>query len=261
MAFMEKGEFRLYYDDSGGDLPVILFLHGAGGNHLNWWQQVPAFAEAYRCINADQRGFGQSPDVSDGPGTSALAGDALALLDHLNIDRAALVTQSMGGWAAVGAAVRQPRRFWAIVLANTIGNLTDPEIAALRQDLVETRPPRPAILWQGALGKTFQKREPTRSYLYAQISELNPLKDDAFREQLYRVTTPVERYGASGVPTLFITSDEDILIWPELPELVQSKVPGSRLLKVPGAGHSVYFEQPERFNREVNSFLQEHRPA
>ena len=71
MAFMTKDGFRLYYEDSGGNAPAILFLHGAGGNHLSWWQQVPVFAEEYRCVTVDQRGFGQSPDVPGGPGPTA----------------------------------------------------------------------------------------------------------------------------------------------------------------------------------------------
>ena len=44
MAFMVKDGFRLYYEDTGGNAPTVLFLHGAGGNHLSWWQQVPVFA-------------------------------------------------------------------------------------------------------------------------------------------------------------------------------------------------------------------------
>ena len=104
MAFMVKDGFRLYYEDTGGPGPTVLFLHGAGGNHLCWWQQVPVFAEEYRCVTMDQRSFGQSPDVAGGPGPAALGADALALLDHLGIAQAALVAQSMGGWAAVGAA-------------------------------------------------------------------------------------------------------------------------------------------------------------
>src|SRR5215470_19784326 len=149
MPFMVKDGFRLYHEDSGGDAPALLFLHGAGGNHLSWWQQVPVFAEEYRCVTVDQRGFGQSPEVPGGSGPAALATDALALLDHLQIRRAAVVAQSMGGWAAVGAAVRAPERFWAIVLANTVGNLTNPEIAAVRQRMAASSPPRPAVVWQG----------------------------------------------------------------------------------------------------------------
>lgn len=260
MPFVQQGDFRLYYEESGREKPAILFLHGAGGNHLSWWQQVPAFVADYRCVTVDQRSFAQSPDVPQGPGVAALVGDALALLDHLQIDRVAVVAQSMGGWAAVGAAVQQPQRFWAIVLANTVGNLTDPDISALHEELSATRTERPPVLWQGALGTTFQQHDPTRTFLYAQIAGLNTPRPASFREQLYQLTTPVDSYRSTGIPTLFVTSDEDILIWPELSELVQAKVPGSRLLRVPEAGHSVYFEQPELFNREVRAFLQQHRP-
>ena len=260
MAFMTQDGFRLYYEDTGGNAPAILFLHGAGGNHLSWWQQVPAFAEEYRCITVDQRGFGQSPDAPGGPGPAALATDALALLDHLGIARAALVAQSMGGWAAVGAAVRAPERFWAIVLANTVGNLTNDDIAAVRQRLAAASPPRPAVLWHAAIGPTFRKREPVRSFLYAQISGLNaPLPAD-FRDQLLRLTTPVERYAATRVPTMFLTSDEDGLIWPELSAKVHEHVPGSRFDRVEASGHSTYFERPDVFNREVGAFLKGHRP-
>jgi pimeloyl-ACP methyl ester carboxylesterase len=260
MAFMTRDGFRLYYEDTGGNAPTLMFLHGAGGNHLSWWQQIPAFAEEYRCVTVDQRGFGQSPDVPGGTGPAGLATDALALLDHLGIARAALVAQSMGGWAAVGAAVRAPERFWAIVLANTVGNLTNDDIAAVRRRLAASSPPRPAVLWHAAIGPTFRKREPVRSFLYAQISGLNaPLSSD-FRDQLLGLTTPVERYAATRVPTMFLTSDEDGLIWPELSAKVHEHVPGARFERVEAAGHSTYFERPDVFNREVGAFLKGHRP-
>jgi 3-oxoadipate enol-lactonase len=259
MAFMESDGFRLYYEDTGGEAPTVLFLHGAGGNHLSWWQQVPVFSDEYRCITVDQRGFGQSSGVSE-QGPAALATDAIALLDHLGVARAAIVAQSMGGWAAAGAALRASDRFWAVVMANTVGNLTNPEIAALRQRLVAASPPRPAVLWHAALGPTFRKAEPLRSFLYASIAGLNAPLPPAFREAMQRLTTPVERYAAASVPTLFLTSDEDGLIWPELSEKVHSHVPGSEFVRVPGAGHSTYFERPDVFNREVGAFLKAHRP-
>jgi 3-oxoadipate enol-lactonase len=260
MAFMTHDGFRLYYEDTGGDAPVVLFLHGAGGNHLSWWQQVPAFADEYRCVTVDQRGFGRSPDVSGGPGPAALPSDAIALLDHLGIARAALVAQSMGGWAAAGAAVQTPERFWAIVMANTVGHLTNPAIAVLREKLVAASPPRPAVLSEAALGATFRKEQPVRAFLYAQIAGLNTPLPAEFRPQLLRQTTPVDRYAAARVPTLFLTSDEDGLIWPELSEMVHRHVPGSEFVRVKAAGHSTYFEQPEIFNREVGAFLKAHRP-
>jgi 3-oxoadipate enol-lactonase len=261
MPFMDRNGFRLYHEDTGGTAPAVLFLHGAGGNHLSWWQQVPVFAEEFRCVTVAQRGFGQSPDVPGGPGPAALASDAIALLDHLGIARAALVTQSMGGWAAAGAVLMAPERFWAVVMANTVGNLSNPAIATLRQQLAAASPPRPPVLWHAALGPTFRKAQPALSFLYAQIAGLNaPLPAD-FRDQLGRLVTPVEDYAATGVPTLFLTSDEDALIWPELSETVHRHVPGSRLVRVEAAGHSTYFERPDVWNLEVGAFLGAHRPS
>jgi len=260
MAFMNRDGFRLYYEDTGGNGPAVLFLHGAGGNHLSWWQQVPVFAEEYRCVTVDQRGFGQSPDTPDGPGPAALAADAIALLDHLRISRVAVVAQSMGGWAAVGAAVQAPERFWAITLANTIGGLSNDAIAALRRKLAAESQTKPAPPWHPALGGTFVRTQPVRAFLYTQIAGLNaPLPTD-FRERLLGVTTPVERYAATRVPTLFLTSDEDGVIWPELSQKVHEHVPGSRFERVEATGHSTYFERPDVFNREVSAFLKGYRP-
>jgi 3-oxoadipate enol-lactonase len=259
MAFMEGAGFRLYYEDTGGDLPALLFLHGAGGNHLSWWQQVPVFAEEYRCITVDQRGFGRSSDVA-AEGPAALATDALALLDHLGVARAALVTQSMGGWAAAGAVLRAADRLWAVVMANTAGNLSNTEIAALRQRLAASSPPRPPVLWHAALGPTFRRAEPVKSFLYASIASLNTPLPTVFREAMQKLTTPVDRYAAAAVPTLFLTSDEDGLIWPELSETVHRHVPGSEFVRIPGAGHSTYFERPDVWNREVGAYLKAHRP-
>jgi pimeloyl-ACP methyl ester carboxylesterase len=117
------------------------------------------------------------------------------------------------------------------------------------------------VLWHAALGKTFRQAEPVRSFLYAQIAGLNaPLSSD-FRDQLGRLTTPVEAYAAARVPTLLLTSEEDGLIWPELSEKVHQHLPGSQFVRVEGAGHSTYFERPEVFNREVGAFLKAHRPG
>ena len=259
MAFMVKDGFRLCYEDTGGNGPTVLFLHGAGGNHLSWWQQVPVFAEEYRCVTVDQRGFGQSPDVAVGrvPPRSRPTPSRCST----TWDRARRAGRAVdGGWAAVGAAVQAPERFWAIVLANTVGNLTNPEIAALRQQLTAASPPRPPVLWHAALGKTFRVEHPIKSFLYAQIAGTNAPLPAEFREQLGRLTTPVERYAATRVPTLFLTSDEDGLIWPELSSMVHQHVPGSRFVRVEAAGHSTYFERPDVFNREVGGFLKGHRP-
>ena len=79
-----------------GEGDAIVFCHGAGGNLLSWWQQIPYFSESYRCITFSHRGFGHSYDVPDGPGMKSFVEDIAALLDHLEVDSTHLVSQSMG---------------------------------------------------------------------------------------------------------------------------------------------------------------------
>src|SRR6185436_3073968 len=83
----------LYYEVSGEGEAVVL-LHGFSLDHRMWAPQVDALAGRYRVVRYDLRGFGRS---APSPERFTHADDLLALLDHLHIDRAALVGLSMGG--------------------------------------------------------------------------------------------------------------------------------------------------------------------
>ena len=67
--------------ESHGEGPAVVFLHGAGGNHISWWQQIPTFRERYRCITIDHRGFGASADP-EREGAARFVDDLEALLDR-----------------------------------------------------------------------------------------------------------------------------------------------------------------------------------
>ncbi len=66
---------------------------------------------------------------------------------------------------------------------------------------------------------------------------------------------------AKKIPVLFIVGEQDQLIPPPIIEAMHKKMPGSQLVKVAGAGHSVYFEKPEDYNKIVMDFLQKHAGA
>lgn len=88
-----------------GEGALITFLHGSGGNHLSWWQQIPELRQHYRCLLLDLRGYGHS--VCDAPPTEAqvFSNDLRALLDHLNVPSTHLVGQSIGGHYALRFAL------------------------------------------------------------------------------------------------------------------------------------------------------------
>ena len=118
---------ELYYE-SHGEGPAIVFAHGAGGNHLSWFQQVPTFSRNYRCITFDHRGWGASIESNDGPGRSAFVEDLKQLLDYLEVERAYLVAQSMGGRTCLGFALAYPERTLGLVLGDTTGGVNDPAL-------------------------------------------------------------------------------------------------------------------------------------
>jgi len=252
--------FNLYYEIHG-DGPAVVFAHGAGGTHMSWWQQVPVVSQKYRCITIDHRTFGYSRDVEDGPGRRAFVGDLKGLLDQLGIQKTALVGQSMGGSTVLGFASAHPDRVSALIMSDTTGGYSNQEIADLRRKLA----PGAASI-DRAFAPDFSKREPARAFLYREISALTTAANPPAGQQQAQQTSPAPSTDiapvlAKKIPVLFIVGEQDQLIPPPIIEAMHKTMTGSQLVKVPGAGHSVYFEKPDDYNRIVLDFLQKHAAA
>jgi 3-oxoadipate enol-lactonase len=247
----------LYYEVHGAEgAPAIVFLHGVSGNHLSWWQQVPAFEKDYRCITVDQRGFGRSLDVPGGPGRAAFVADLTALLDHLGIQDCSLVAQSMGGNTAFPFARQYPARVRALVMADTVLGIRSRAILDLRQQLIregraDTGHPIHPGLWQ---------RNPNLAFLYYQIQGLNPPQFSIEERRRRAMTERVDEeddLASFVVPTLLLFGAEDGQLPADLGRLAHQLIPGSRYAEVADAGHSVYFERADEFNAIVRTFLAE----
>src|SRR6185295_3854481 len=164
----------LYYE-SHGEGPAVVFAHGAGGNHLSWWQQIPVFRPHFRCVTFDHRAFGLSRDgEGEGQrGRRAFHEDLRELLNYLEIDRAAIVAQSMGGRSAVGFSLLNPGRCTAMVLAGTTGGAIDDEVrdlqAAYRETEMGSLP-----LGKRSVSPQLKERAEAMEFLYRSIGRLNP---------------------------------------------------------------------------------------
>ncbi|HHC07507.1 MAG TPA: alpha/beta hydrolase, partial [Actinobacteria bacterium] len=109
MPVAEVNGQRIAYDDTGGDGPALLFSHGFLMDRTMFDHQVAALSDRYRCITWDERGFGETP--AEEPFTYwDSADDAVALLDHLGVDRAAFIGMSQGGYLSLRAALAHPDR-------------------------------------------------------------------------------------------------------------------------------------------------------
>lgn len=256
MPTFETDGTNLYYETYGAG-PALIFAHGAGGNHLSWWQQVHHFRDRYTCVVFDHRGFGRSVDPRPVEQRPRFDEDLAALIDHLGVESVRLVAQSMGGWTCLGYAVTHPERVRGLVMADTMGGLTSPELTAARE--AARARVGAQTLESGAYSAGFKARNPAGAFLYDAIRALNPPREQSLGSgaPMNRLSVSAEQAAAITTQTLFIEGEEDVLIPPEVIRVAQTMIPAARLAMVADAGHSVYFERPDEFNALLDSFLGE----
>jgi len=259
MPFVAGDDVRLYYETHGpapGTAPAIVFAHGMGGNHLSWWQQVAYFRERFTCVTFDHRGFGQSVETAGGRGGAAFVDDLRHLLDHLGLARVHVVAQSMGGWTGLGFAVRYPGCVERLVLCDTHGGLSTEAISAAWGAGRAGVAALPAGVHPAA-GERMFREQPGLHFLYTQINDLNPSRSLAEMGAIIVAagTLGGETVAGLDIPVLFIAGDEDIVIPPPVLELAASHFRHAQFVRVPTAGHSVYFERAAAFNELVDRFL------
>lgn len=253
MPYAEINGTQMFYE-SHGDGPAIVFAHGRGGNHLSWWQQVAAFQGDYRCITFDHRGWGLTAGAGELPEPATFVADLAALLDHLEIGRAVLVAQSMGGVTCLGFALAHPERVAGLALGDTTGGIGDTSVVSLLEDV---HPPEDPL--RRALSHGFIEGQPELTFLFGSIGRINPAMPVSVVSGLFR--NPAGPQAADlarlAVPTLFVVGEEDLIFPVRVIEAAHRLVPGSRLEVVPGAAHSTHFEQAGVFNGLLAGFLTE----
>lgn len=253
MPYARVNAAQLYYEQHGSG-PDLVFLHGAGGNHLSWWQQVAEFSRDYRCTTFDARGWGLSRG-NMAVGRWSLGTDLVALLEHLGIERAHIVAQSMGGRAVAGVARLAPSRVRSLVLGGTTAGATNDRVRELQDELRDER--GDASLREHALAPGFEAENPGLALLYRQINALNPPRPRGMLGRpppSYRGSTH-ELIARLRVPVLYIVGEHDLITSPEMIREAHGLISGAEFLEIKAAGHSCYFERAGEWNRAVRAFL------
>jgi pimeloyl-ACP methyl ester carboxylesterase len=254
MPYANAQGAELWYEDTGGDGPVIVLVHGVVGNSACWEQQVPAFtAGGCRVITWDLRGFGRSLAQPGMETAGAIADDIEALATHLRLFPFFLVAQAYGAFGALEFALDSPYRLRGLVVSTSFGGLTDPEFTALRSKYV------PADLGERPveereLGETYRETNPDGVRRFLEMDATNP-RHPPPRQALRRPQT-LARLETMRVPALVIAADEDVYAPPPVMRAMADRIPGSRFEVITGAGHCAYWEQPEVWNRKVLDFVE-----
>ena len=127
MAHAAVNGQQIYFEDTGGEGPVVVLAHGFLMDHEMFVPQVEALRDRYRVITWDERGFGLT-EFDGLPFTYwDSAADCLGLMDHLGIDRAVVGGMSQGGFLALRTALIAPDRVRALILLDTQAGGEDAE--------------------------------------------------------------------------------------------------------------------------------------
>ncbi|MEU4156798.1 alpha/beta hydrolase [Actinoplanes sp. NPDC026670] len=238
---------RIYYERHG-DGPAILFVHGSGGHHAAWWQQVAALRDRFTVVTVDLRGFGKSDSSMPEFDGQDFPGDLIAVLDAEDLRDVLLVGQSIGAVAALKAALKRPDRVRGVALGHSLGGLSHPELTRL-VDADRAEAVRLPVL-DRLLSKRFQAEEPAKTFLFQQMGTFNVAKMADLRN--LSVDGPaIDDIVASGVAVTFLAGETDAVLSVATVRRAHELVKGSHLVVVPGAPHSMYWESPDLYNAAV----------
>ncbi|MFF0598813.1 alpha/beta fold hydrolase [Streptomyces antibioticus] len=247
MPLADSDGTSLYYERHGSG-PAILFVHGSGGHHAAWWQQVAALRDQFTVVTMDLRGFGNSDSSMPEFDGQDFPGDVAAVLDAEDLTDVMLVGQSIGSVAALRAGLMRPERVSSVVLGHSLGGISHPELkvlaAADRAEAVKL----PVI--DRLLTKRFQTERADLTFLFRQMGTFN-VATMADLRNLDTDGPTLEEIQKSGVTVAFLAGEKDAVLSVRTVTRAHELLPGSHLEIVPGAPHSMYWETPEPYNAAV----------
>lgn len=261
------GPIEIHYEEAGPggrDAETAVLVGGLTSTVETWGLQVPALAERYRVIAFDNRGSGRTRVPSD-DGVRAparMAGDVVALLDGLGLDRVHLVGASMGGMIVQEVALAHPRRLRSLVVAcSTCGgpHSVRASDAVLQKMLRASGGESDESLDVVAQPAFFEaRRERLDFYLETKRRWPHPAEEIARRAAGIASFDTWERLPGLVVPTLVVCGGDDVLVPPENSRILAERIPGAELVVIEGTAHVFFVEEPERTNRELLAFLARH---
>ena len=246
MPYLSIAATNLYYEQHGSG-PDLVLLHGVGGNHASWFEQLAGLSDHFRITTFDARGFGNSNDLEQ-LGRSGFVGDLEMLWNHLEIESAVLLGQSMGGGCALSFACRHPDRVRSLIMADTLVGIDLPHAAQKLMSEAELSTVNLAQV-ERVLGRTTRQKQPEKVILYTQIASFNTVNLRTLKGVQSKAS--LADIDAIGIPVLFVVGSEDVLFPPDAIRLVQQQLTHSHFIEITGAGHSAHFEAPDKFNRII----------
>lgn len=258
MPFAQVNGQKLYFEDSGGAGPAIIFSHGLLMDSSMFAPQVAALKSRYRCIAWDERGHGQTASGVCAPFSYYDSADDLAaLLGHLGIKQAVLVGMSQGGYLSLRCALTHPEVVRALILIDTQAMTEDaakmPGYQAMLQGWAANglSDQTAAIIESIILGEQWPGAAVWRAKWkkIAVADLLQSFQTLGARDDIS------DQIGRIAVPTLVLHGDSDHAIELARAKAMADGIANARLVLVPGAGHASNLTHAQFVNPAIESFL------
>jgi pimeloyl-ACP methyl ester carboxylesterase len=250
------------YLESGGGRRALVLLHAFPLSADQWLPQLHHVPPTWRFVAPDLRGFrGAGPAFEDAPdvtfgGVSMddYAADVLALMNHLDIDRAVIGGLSMGGYVAFALLRRAPERVAGLVLANTRATADSAEGRAGRdamRELVEREGAAgiARAMLPKLIGATASREQPDLMEAVRQMIEANSTRAIAAAIDALKArpdSTP--QLASIACPAIVIGGEHDAIVPPAESRVLAAAIPGATSVVLPRVGHLSNLEDPAGFN-------------
>ena len=260
------GGLRFHWLDWGAaGCPPLLLLHGGAQTAPSWDGVAPELARDHHVIARDQRGHGETEWAPPGRYRRAdFVGDVAALLDRVGWAEATLVALSLGGLNAIAFAAAHPERVRGLVVVDVVPTVAPAGAEAIRAQLAT----RDFASFEEAvaLAHRFNPRrtlENIRARLRHGMRETPEGRwtyrfDPAMGAAVEGVEALWAAVGRIRCPTLLVRGAESAILTRDGAERFRRALAGSRVVEVPGAGHSVMGDNPAGFLAAVRPFLHRH---
>jgi len=261
MATFAHGGLTFWYTETGSGEPLVL-IPGVTGDERLWRRVLPKLSARRRVISFDNRDAGKSGvSTAPGYGPAEMAGDVLALFDHLGLEKAHVMGHSLGGQIAQEFALSAPDRVSGLLLTNSWSK-GDGELDALLtvREAVTRELSDEAFATQSIyfnFGPSFFRKTPIDKVVEAFLASGSLPPRDAIRRQIAaaRKGDTLSRLSAILSPTLVIWGDED-RDFPKLhAEQLSAGIPRAEQRCICGSGHCPMIDRPDDFAEAVLSFL------
>lgn len=257
MPFADVNGQHLYFEDSGGDGPAVVFSHGFLMDHEMFAPQVAALAPDFRCITWDERGFGQT-DATASFSYWDSAADCLALLDHLGIDAAVLAGMSQGGFLSLRAALTAPERVRGLVLIDTQAGVEDPEALPLYQGMHDEWVANGPGNVQDAIAGLILGGDVDHAPWFAKWNAVPRENLTLPFDCLVGRDDITDRVSEISAPAIIFHGDADAAIPMDRAEALCAGLGDCRgIVVVPGAAHASNLSHPDFVNGPLAEFLRE----